>query len=293
MWLRCGLLLLSVLFAAPGHAADVPAHALDGWDHFVEQAMADWKVPGLALAVVRDGKVIQMKGYGFRDREKKLPVTPRTLFAIGSITKSFTVTGLGMLVDEGKLQWDEPVRAYLPDFRLNDPVATEQMTAMDLVTHRSGLPRHDGVWYGSSRSRSELFARLRYLDLSRPFRSDWQYNNLMFMAAGHLAERVADRSWEDFTRDRILAPLAMKRTNFSVEDSQHDDDFSRPYREVDGKVRAVPFYRFSTGVGPAGSINSCVEEMVPYLQFHMNRGLHETRRLLSEANATRMQSARW
>lgn len=289
-WLQCGLLFLSLLLATPGHAADAPAHAFDGWDSFVEQAMKDWKVPGLAMAVVRDGKVIQMKGYGFRDLEKKLPVTPRTLFAIGSITKSFTVTGLGMLVDEGKLQWDEPIRTYLPDFRLNDPVATEQTTAMDLVTHRSGLPSHDGVWYGSSRSRAELFARLRHLESNRPFRSVWQYNNLMFMAAGHLAERVAGRSWEDFTRDRILAPLAMKRTNFSVEDSQHDDDFARPYRETEGQVRAVPFYRFLTGVGPAGSINSCVEEMVPYLQFHMDRGLHGGRRILSEANATRMQS---
>ena len=133
---RCGLLLLSVLLASPGHAADTPdptrdkpSLAFDGWDAFVERAMADWKVPGLALAVVRDGKVIQMKGYGFRDLEKKLPVTPRTLFAIGSITKSFTVTGLGMLVDEGKLQWDEPVRTYLPDFRLKDPVAGEVFPA--------------------------------------------------------------------------------------------------------------------------------------------------------------------
>ena len=294
---RCGLLLLSVLLASPGHAADTPDQtqdkpslAFDGWDAFVERAMADWKVPGLALAVVRDGKVIQMKGYGFRDLEKKLPVTPRTLFAIGSITKSFTVTGLGMLVDEGKLKWDEPVRTYLPDFRLKDPVATEQMTAMDLVTHRSGLPGHDGVWFGSPLSRPELYARLRHLESSHPFRSTWQYNNLMFMAAGHLAERIAGRSWEDFTRDRILGPLEMKRTNFSVEDSQHDDDFARPYQENAGQLRAVPFYRFQTGIGPAGSINSCVEEMVRYLQFHMDRGLHRGQRLLSEANATRMQS---
>ena len=294
---RCGLLLLSVLLASPGHAAetpnqtqDKPSLAFDGWDAFVERAMADWKVPGLALAVVRDGKVIQMTGYGFRDLEKKLPVTPRTLFAIGSITKSFTVTGLGMLVEEGKLKWDEPVRTYLPDFRLKDPVATEQMTAMDLVTHRSGLPGHDGVWFGSPLSRPELFARLRRLESSHPFRSTWQYNNLMYMAAGHLAERIAGRSWEDFTRDRILGPLEMKRHQLLRRRFAARRRLCPPVPGNRGAGREVPFYRFQTGIGPAGSINSCVEEMVPYLQFHMDRGLHSGRHLLSEANATMMQS---
>ena len=122
---------------------------LDGFDDFMAQVLKDWKVPGVAVGVVQDGKVILLKGYGYRDVEKKLPVTPNTLFAIGSITKSFTVTMLGMEMDEGKVDWDKPVRNYLPDFRMYDPVLTEQMMVRDLITHRSGLPRHDMVWYSS------------------------------------------------------------------------------------------------------------------------------------------------
>ena len=115
---------------------------IQGLDEFIAETMKDWKVPGLAIAVVKDGKVIHSQGYGYRNVEKQLPVTPQTLFAIGSVTKSFVATGLGMLADDGKLEWDKPVRKYLPDFQLHNGVATEQMTPRDLVTHRSGLPRH-------------------------------------------------------------------------------------------------------------------------------------------------------
>src|SRR5262249_13387885 len=154
-----------------------------------------WKVPGLAVAVIHDGKIVHMKGYGFRDVDKQLPVTPQTIFAIGSISKSFTVTGLGMLVDEGKLDWDTPIRSYLPDFQLRDRYATEQITARDLVTHRSGLPRHDFMWYADPElSRKQLYGRLRYLEPSKEFRSTWQYQNLMFMTAGILAEQISGTS---------------------------------------------------------------------------------------------------
>jgi CubicO group peptidase (beta-lactamase class C family) len=133
--------------------------------------MKDWKVPGLAIAVIQDGKVILSKGFGARDVRKNVPVTPRTLFAVGSITKSFTVTELGMLVDEGKLDWDRPVREYLPGFKLYDSVASERITPRDLVTHRSGLPRRDLLWYSSNFSRAEMVERLRYLEPSKDLRS--------------------------------------------------------------------------------------------------------------------------
>src|SRR5436309_1205445 len=142
-------------------AADKPG--LDGFDSFADQALKDWKCAGFAIAVVQDGKVIYSKGYGFRDLKNQKPVTTKTLFSIGSSTKSFTVTSLAALVDQGKLDWDKPVREYLPDFRLMDQFATERMTPRDLVTHRSGLPRHDLMWYDSPFTRAELFSRLRYL----------------------------------------------------------------------------------------------------------------------------------
>jgi len=164
-------------------------------DAFVDQIMKDWKVPGLAVAVIQDGKVIFTKGYGYRDVDKKLRVTPQTLFAIGSITKSFTVTAMGMLVDDGKLDWDAPVRNYLPGFKLYDPVASERMTPRDLITHRSGLPRHDLVWYSSNFTRADMVRRLQYLEPSKDFRSAYQYNNLMFMTAGYLVGQVAGATW--------------------------------------------------------------------------------------------------
>jgi CubicO group peptidase (beta-lactamase class C family)/Tol biopolymer transport system component/poly(3-hydroxybutyrate) depolymerase len=274
--------------ATPPNAA--PSESLKDLDPFIDGVMKEWKLPGLAIAVVKDGKVIHANGYGFRDAEKQLPVTPKTVFAIGSISKSFTATGLGMLVDDGKLDWDKPVRSYIHDFQLQDKIASEQITPRDLVTHRSGLPRHDFVWYGdSSISRNDLFARLRYLEPSKEFRSTWQYQNLMFMTAGILAEHLSSSSWEDFTRTRIIEPLGMDGTNFSVNDSQKADDFALPYSKVKDEFKPVPFHNIDA-VGPAGSINSNVEAMIKYVQFHIAKGKHGDRQLLSAAQAEQLQT---
>jgi len=263
--------------------------ALQGLDEFVAATMKDWKVPGVAVAVVKDGQVIYSRGHGYRDLEQQWPVTPRTLFAIGSITKSFTVTALGMLADEGKLDWDKPVREYLPEFRLSDPVAGERMTPRDLVTHRSGLPRHDALWYNSTFTRRELVERLRYLEPSRDFRTTYQYNNLMFLTAGYLAGRLAGTSWEDLVRARIFAPLGMTGSNFSVTDSQQSPDFAQPYTTVKEEVKKIPF-RGIDEMAPAGSINSNIEDMTRYLLFHLNQGKAGDRQLLSANNAQQMQS---
>ncbi|MBA2527301.1 MAG: beta-lactamase family protein [Pyrinomonadaceae bacterium] len=145
------------------HVSGAPAASkpiLEGLDEFIVEQMKEWNVPGLAIAIVRDGKVIHSKGYGFRDVEKQLPVTPKTLFAIGSITKSFAVVTLGMLADEGKLDWDKPVREYVRNFRLYDPVATERITMRDLVSHRSGLPGHDFFMYEVGLSQKEMIESL-------------------------------------------------------------------------------------------------------------------------------------
>ena len=234
--------------------------ALIGFDSFVNEAIKAWEVPGLALGIVKDGRIILAQGYGFRDIEGKLPVTPKTLFAIGSCTKAFTTFVMGTLVDEGKLDWDAPVRNYIPEFRMYDRVATELMTPRDLVTHRSGLPRHDLVWYNATISRKKIVDRLPYLVPSETFRSKFQYNNLMFMTAGYLVERVTGQSWEDTVRHRIFEPLGMTGSNFSVKDSQKTADFAKPYADRDDKVVEVPF-RDISNAGPAGSINSNVEDM--------------------------------
>jgi CubicO group peptidase (beta-lactamase class C family) len=277
----------------PAKAEAAPATAakpsLDGVDEFVAAQMKEWKTPGVAVAVIQGDTVILSKGYGLRDIEKQLPVTPQTLFAIGSITKSFTVTTLGTLSDEGKLDWDKPVRDFLPKFQLNDAVASDRATPRDLVSHRTGLPRHDLLWYGSPLSRKELFERLRYLEPSKDFRQLYQYNNLMFMTAGILVEELTGVKWEDAVRKRIFEPLGMRASNFSVNDSQHAADFAQPYREAKEQITLVPF-RNIDAIGPAGSINSNAEEMIRYVQMHMNKGKFGEKQMVSAGFATQMQS---
>jgi CubicO group peptidase (beta-lactamase class C family) len=267
------------------------ATKLEGLDGFVIQAMKDWKVPGLAVVIVQDGKIIWSKGYGFRDVKNQLLVTPKTLFAIGSITKSFTVASLARLVDEGKLDWDKPVREYMPSFTMYDEVASGHMTPRDMVTHRSGLPRHDALWYNSELTRAQMVERLRYLELSKDFRSTYQYNNLMFVTAGYLASQVSGMPWEELVRQRILAPLGMRSSNFAVADSQKSPDFALPYKVAregsSEEVKQVPF-RVIDAIGPVGSINSTAEDMAQYLLMYLNKGKHDETQVLSESNVTQM-----
>jgi len=260
---KIGLVIAAATLAA--------AQKLDGFDAFANQELRDWKCDGFAIAIVQDGKVILSKGYGLRDARKNLPVTEKTLFAIGSSTKSFTVTSLGVLVDQGKLDWDKPVRDYLPDFRLWDQFATERMTTRDLVTHRSGLPRHDLMWYNSPFSRQELFDRLRYLEPNKDFRTTFQYQNLMFMTAGYLAGHIAGTTWEQLVRKVIFEPLGMTSSNFSVTDSQKSADFSLGSQVVNDNAVDMPFRNIDS-IGPAGSINSNIEDMTKYVMMHLAKG---------------------
>jgi len=263
--------MLRKIILAIAAAALAAGQKLDGFDAFAHQQLRDWKCDGFAIAVVQDGKVILSAGYGLRDVAKNLPVTQKTLFAIGSATKSFTVTSLGVLVDQGKLDWDKPVRDYLPDFRLWDQFATERMTPRDLVTHRSGLPRHDLMWYSSPFSRQELFDRLRYLEPNKDFRTTFQYQNLMFMTAGYLAGHLAGTTWEELVRKVIFQPLGMTSSNCSITDSQKSPDFSRGYQVVNDIAVDMPFRNIDS-IGPAGSINSNLEDMTKYVMMHLAKG---------------------
>ncbi len=284
------VLILFILSSRTAPANAQPRDVFDGFDAFVERAMAEWKVPGLAIGAIKDGKVVLAKGYGYRDVQKKLPVTSQTLMAIGSNTKSFTVTLMGQLSDEGKLDWDKPVRTYLPDFELQDDVAARLMTPTDLVTHRSGLPRHDQMWFLGTFSRQELYARLRHLEPSATFRQRYQYNNLMFMTAGVLVERIAGQAWDDAIKQRIFTPLGMTRSNTTVRDMPSAGDYSLPYVMRGDKVIQAPF-RNIDAVGPAGAINSNVDEMMRYVQMHIDQGTAGGKAVVSKRFAARMQSA--
>jgi CubicO group peptidase (beta-lactamase class C family) len=246
--------------------------ALEGFEKVVENGLAALQVPAIAMAVVKDDKVIFAKGFGYKDVENKIPATADTIFAIGSASKAFTVFALGKLVDDGKLEWDKPVRTYIPWFRLYDQEAGERLTPRDLVTHRSGLPRHDAVWYNNlTATREDLVRRLAFLQPSADLRQKWQYNNLMFLTAGYLLETLTGRTWEDAVRALVFKPLGMARSNFSVLDSQKDKDFALPYAPEEKAFKKIPF-RDITTVGPAGSINSSVNDMAKWVVVHLNDG---------------------
>ncbi len=287
-------LALAILFlvAAASHASAAAdaGSLLDGFDEQVEGWMKEWKVPGLGVAIVKDGEVVLARGYGYRNLEDRVPADENTLFAIGSNSKSFTVTLLGALAEEGKVDWDTPIQQYLPDFRMHDPFATAEMTARDLVTHRSGLPRHDLTWYATGRSRDELFELLEHLEPTKPFRSTYQYQNLMFMTAGYLAERLTNRSWEELVNEKLFDPIGMERSNFSVDAMQKDANFSYAYsHRPEQEIERIPF-RNIDAIGPAGSINSSAAEMAKYIQFHLDYGRVGDKQVISENTARQMQS---
>src|SRR5256885_5734509 len=221
-FLRAGCLAILVL-PAVGQSTATPhrqAPSVATLDQFIPAQMQKWKVPGLAIAVVQHQQVIYSNGFGLRDVRRNVPVTTKTLFAIGSITKSFTSLSMGMLNDEGKLDWDKPVRQYIPEFQMYDPVASERMTPRDLISHRVGMAGHDLLWYSSDFSREDVVRRLRFLQSDHDFRSGYNYNNMLVMTAGYLIGKVSGQSWEDFVRHRIFDPLQMNPSNFSVADSQ-------------------------------------------------------------------------
>ena len=274
--------------AAPAPQVD-PASKLQGLDDLAAQPMQEWKVPGLAFGIVKDGKVIYAKGYGFRDFEHKLPVSTDTLFPIGSISKSFTTLAFAMLNDEGKVDWDKPVRTYLPEFQLKDAVATERATPRDLFSHRTGLPRHDIVWYSSDFSRADLVSRLSYLKPNKDFRSVYQYNNLTIMTMGYLEGKMTGLGWEGVIREKIFSPLGMTHSDLSVEDIEKTDNHALPYELKKEVVTQVPFHNIDA-VGPAGSINSSVADMSHYLTFQLGDGKYEGKQLVSESNLRLMHS---
>jgi len=242
-------------------------------DRLAADSMKAWNAPGVAVAVLNADGTLYQKGYGVKVLGKEGgAITPKTIFAIGSTTKAFTTAALAILVDEGKLHWDDPVRKHLPDFRLSDPHASELVTIRDLVSHRTGLSRHDTLWYGSPWSREEILDRISRVPLTKPFRTSWQYQNIMFLAAGQIVARVSGApDWEDFVQRRILDPLGMKDTNFTPADAIRAADHASPHARRNQQLQDVP-WRNLDNIGSAGSINSSVEDLAKWVRVHLQDG---------------------
>ena len=272
-----GLLLLGTNWA---HAQKLDVKKkLSGFDKNVEQMLKEWNVPGCGIAVVVKNKLVFAQGYGYRDLEKKLPVTASTLFPIASNTKLFTATALGLLVEEGKLDWDQPVKKYVPQIQFYNDDLTANITMRDMLSHRTGMSRHDRIWSGSNFNRQELFDRIKYLEPSLPLRQGYLYNNMMYAASGRIIELLSGQTWEEYVRTKFFVPLGMSRTGFSAEDMQKQPDFLTAYYEKRDTTTLAPypFYTRQQGVGPAGSIISDLNDMSHWLIMQMHGGKYNNK----------------
>jgi len=263
--------------------------ALANYKTLVDSLMEELQVAGMGVGIMKGGKVILAEGFGYRDYENKAKADANTIFAIGSSSKAFTTMGLGLLADEGELDWNKPVIEYMPDFKLMDDFATQEMTAIDLVTHQSGLPRHDLMWYATDFDRQDLYNRLRHLEPTKSFRTTFQYQNLMYMTAGVLIEKISGTTWEDFTKKEIFQPLGMKRSNLSVEVLQKQENYALPYQVKEEAIKKMEF-RNIDAIGPAGSINSTVNDMLKWIQLHLDLGKFERKELVSETTVKKMHT---
>ena len=256
------------------------ASPIPGLDQYIERALADWQVPGLAIAVVRNDSVILARGYGVREIGKPAKVDENTIFAIASTTKAFTSASIGMLVDSGVVDWNDPVRRWLPYFEVADPIANQSFLVRDLLNHRSGLERGDLLWATGRYDRKGVVSHLRYLRQSHPFRTTYGYSNNMFITAGMVITEASGMSWDDFVKRRIFTPLGMRRTVTTVRGLDSMDDVAQPHELVDGRLQVVPWFNLDNE-GPGGSINSSVADMSRWLRFQLGEGVFEGKRLIS------------
>ena len=288
-WQRLGFVLL--LLAGSLAAQISPPPDLDA---YVERSMKTFEVPGMAVAIVKDGKVLVAKGYGVRKMGEATKVDEHTTFAIGSNTKAFTTAALATLVDEGKLSWDDRVFQRLPGFVMYDPYVSHEMTIRDLLTHRSGMGLGEGdllVFPHTLYTREDIIYKLRFMKPQSSFRSHYAYDNLLYLAAGQVIPAVTGKSWDDYIREHIFAPLEMQNSNVSTNAYRPGDNYASPHERVDGKLQVIDFDNLDNAA-PAGAINSCAADMARWVQLQLNHGKYVDRegRLFSEKQSHEMWS---
>ncbi|HEY2685761.1 MAG TPA: serine hydrolase [Steroidobacteraceae bacterium] len=284
-----GIALLTLWGTASLAAAEIKPPA--DLDAYAARVLKTFEVPGLAVAIVKDDKLVFAKGYGVRKLGDATPVDENTLFPIGSNTKAFTSALLASLVDAGKMSWDDPVYERLPGFQMYDPYVSHEMTIRDLLTHRSGMGLGEGdllFWPTTTYSRDDIIYKLRFMKPASSFRSRFAYDNLMYIAAGQIIPAITGETWENYLKSHILDPLGMKTTTLSVAALKASSDHAYPHERVDGVLKTIPFVALDNAA-PAGSINSSVSEMSNWLRLQLNRGVFpDGKHLFSEAQSSEM-----
>lgn len=250
---------------------------------FVERAAAEWKATGLAVAVVQGSDLLFARGYGVLELGRPGRVDEHTLFAVGSTTKAMTAAALGILVDERKLDWDDPVRRHIPEFEVNDPWVSREMTVRDLLTHRGGLPNTDVFWYGREPDMDEMLTRLRAVEPAYSMRSGYAYQNVMYATAGEVVRRVSGMPWHDFVSTRLFGPLGMERSVPLLRLTRTRSNVASPHHVVDGETVVIDNASVDA-VAAAGSVWSSVTDMSRWLRMLLAGGVvPDGDRVLSEA----------
>ncbi|MFL5241629.1 MAG: serine hydrolase [Gemmataceae bacterium] len=281
----CFLCLLAT--PCPGTAASFNPKPVD---KLVEDALKVWQVPGVAVAIVKEGEVIYLKGHGVRKLGKKDFVTPDTLFPIASCTKSFTAAAMALLVDEGKMEWDDRVGKHVPSFHLSDPLADGDVRLRDLMCHRTGLRGHDFLWYRAPWDQVEAIRKIGLVKLDKPFRTTLQYQSIMFMVAGRAVESASKLSWSKFIKKRLLDPLEMKDTCFATLEAEKAKDIAGPHaRDENGEVAVISRY-VEEMPNAASSIHSTARDLAQWLKFQLGDGGWNGKRLLSAKNLEEMHT---
>ena len=288
------LLAVSAFIGAPADARAQAPEPLQGLEAFVEEGMSRWGIPGLAIAVVKDDEVVFAEGFGVLGLEDPRPVDASTLFGIASVSKAVTAGALGMLVDEGLIDWDDPVTKHLPDFKLYDPWVTENVTIRDLLAHRVGVGRLTGnrILWLPSRPRSELLYRVRYLGPEQPFRNGYVYSNVMYTVAGEIIPAVTGLTWDEFLESRLFPALGMTGSNTSVTRIPEGANAALPHQEIDGQVVPIPRRNFDAA-GPSAAINTSVDQITAWMRLHLGEepGVLDGQRILSPEVVREMHRA--
>lgn len=284
-WIPRVLLSVATTIAMAQVPASEVTMRLKPLDAYMAKIMKDFNSPGIGIAVVSGDQLVFAKGYGYRDYGKKLPFTPKTLFQIASNSKLFTAVAAGMLVEEGQLTWDQPIKQSVPSIHFYNEDLNAQVTLRDMLAHRTGITGHNMVWYKSDDSRAVLFDKLRFLEPKELPRQRYLYNNLMYAIVGQIIELKTGKTWEDFVRQRIFAPLDMGQSLFTVADMLKQPDFGVGYTEKRDsfELYAKPYYEDTAGVAPCSAIISSMEDMSHWLIALMNNGVYQGRQVLPAA----------
>ena len=275
------LLLCMIALTCVAQKKNFTEKRFAGLDTAFARVLKEWKAPGFAVAVIEKNKLVYAEGFGYKDWEAKTPVTANTQFAIGSCTKAFTASLVGLLARDGKADIDKPVRNYLPALNFYNNEMNNNITLRDMMCHRTGISRYDYSWYYfPSASRDTLMQRIQYMEPSEPLRRKWQYNNFMYLLQGVVVEKLTGKSWEDNIRERLFEPLGMTNSNVSLSEWMKAKDIAVGYGlKQDSIINRSDYYDIS-GMAPAGSINSSVNDMAKWLTVWVNGGKYNGKEIL-------------